>query len=139
MMTNILWYHAAHEDSEAWFGGFKTREEAIVAGQNERDGYFWVCLATSTPLRLADWLGLDDILERAEETFADSERANPENDDEVFSVSGEQAADLQARLSAACDEWQAAHGLIFAARTFDHMEAFERIEVTSRDQVAFDV
>lgn len=122
-----LWYHATSEDAEVWHGSHATREEAIDAGRGESDSDFWVCEALNKPLRLAEWLGIEDLLERAEEIFSDSDRAT-ENDDTVFDATQEQIADFEARIRAACDEWQAAHNLKFTCWSFDWMGKPERIE-----------
>ena len=124
-----LWYHAPFEDAEAWHGGFDTRAEAVANGDRTYDDYFFVALGVNPPLRLADWIGADDILERATETLADSDRTTGDEDQDWFAVTVDQAADLAARLRQACDDWQAAHGLVFTCWCFAAMSPPERIDV----------
>ncbi|WP_417724605.1 hypothetical protein [Salipiger sp.] len=91
---------------------------------------FHIAEARQDPLRLADWIGLETILERADEWLADSDRVLSENDDGPwFEATAAQAEDLQDRISRACDEWQAAHGLVFTSRTFSHQRNEEHVVV----------
>ena len=125
-----LWYHAAYDDSESWHGACATREEAIAEGKAEHDSSFYICSASSPPLRLADWINADQVLEQAEEQLFESDRVASECDDGPwFEVTPDQRRDLVERLQRACDEWQAAHGLVFTCRTFEHMSPPERIDL----------
>lgn len=83
---------------------------------------FSVIEATHDPLRLADWIYADTMLERADDALADSDRVSCEHDGNGpwFKATPEQEADLIQRVKAACDEWQAAHGLVFKSTTFSH-------------------
>lgn len=130
-----LWYHADCEDSESWFGACATREEAIEDGKDEYDGSFFVCRASNPPLRLADWINADDVLERADEQIADSDRVGGEWDEGPwFEASPEQAADLAARLREACDDWQAAHGLVFTCRTLADISTPELVTIEPEEE-----
>jgi hypothetical protein len=125
-----LWYHAPHADSENWYGGIPTREECIEEAKGEYDDVFYVCRASNPPLRAAEWIGADELLERAEDSIFDSDRVCSEYDDgPIFECTPEQEADLVERVKRAVDEWQAAHSLTFKCRTFASMEVAERIEV----------
>lgn len=70
-------------------------------------------------IRIADWIGANHAVNNAECEIADSDRIFSECDPgPIFYCTTEQSADLAARLKSACDEWQAAHGLVFTANTF---------------------
>lgn len=124
------WYQARHEEG-SYGGPYGSRDEAIAEGRGEwgddDDGGFWVAEATNPPVKLSDWIGADDLIERAEEAVFDNDRASSEWDDSIFEASKEQKADLKARISAACDEWQKAHGLTFHCSTFEAMRNVEHI------------
>ena len=123
------WYYAASEEGP-YTGPFATRDDAISEAQGDYDGgSFWVAEAKNPPVRLADWIGADWILERAGESLWDNDRVCSEFDDgDVFVCSKEQEADLITRLKAACDEWQASHSLVFTTYTFEQMRDVEFIK-----------
>lgn len=130
------WYQARHEEG-SYSGPYATREDAIAEGRGEWDDDFgfWVAEATNPPVMLSDWIGADDLIERAEESIFDNERASGEWDDSIFDASKEQKADLKERITAVCDEWQKAHGLTFQCSTFEAMRNVEFIPgVPSPDQ-----
>ncbi len=82
---------------------------------------FYICEAKQDPLRLSDWIGLDWLIDRAEENLADSERVSCEHDDGPwFDITKEQEAELCEALRKACDDWQVSHGLKFHSSTFSH-------------------
>ena len=122
------WYQARFEEG-SYSGPHATREDAIAEGRDECDGDgFHIAEATNPPIRLADWIGADYMLERADESVFDNDRASNEWDDVIFSATKEQEADLVVRIRTACDEWQAAHGLIFHCCSFEGMRNHEFIE-----------
>lgn len=131
--ADVPWqWYSGRDDENFSFGPCDTREEAIRLAvedgmceeRSADDPEVWenhihLIEAQSAPLRLADWIATDTLLERADEAVADSDRACYEHDDGPwFEATPEQEADLAARLRRACDEWQAAHGLTFTCRTF---------------------
>lgn len=124
------WYQARHEEG-SYSGPYATREDAIAEGRGEwgddDDVGFWIAEATDPPVKLSEWIGADDLLERAEESIFDNDRASMEWDDLIFDASKEQEADLKARIIAACDEWQKAHKLTFHCSTFESMRNVEYI------------
>lgn len=124
------WYYARNEEG-SYNGPHPTREDAIAEGrgdygEDDRDG-FWVAEATNPPVKLSEWIHAGDPLEDAEDAIFDSDRASAEWDDVIFEASEEQQADLKARIIAACDEWQEAHGLTFQCSTFEAMRNVEHI------------
>ncbi|RRH72028.1 hypothetical protein [Falsigemmobacter faecalis] len=126
------WHWAPFED-EYWVGPFDSRELAIEAGKQEReDSGFYVAQAINAPIKLSDWIGADDLIERADESIFDSDRVSSEFDDIVFTATKAQQQDLAARVKRACDEWQEAHGLSFHASTFAEMTPPERITASER-------
>ncbi len=129
--THTKWFYSRQEDSEFWFGGSSTREEAIAQGRGDFDDSeeFWICAASNPPIRLADWIGAEQLIKRAAEKLADSDRTHSEADEDAnfFNVSAEQGSDLVKRIQTACDEWQAAHGLVFTVQTFTDFDRFEAV------------
>ncbi|MFC3569170.1 hypothetical protein [Paracoccus simplex] len=131
--ADVPWqWWAGRDDENFSFGPCNTREEAIrlavedgMCEESSADdpevweNHIHLIEAQQAPLRLADWIGTDTLLERADEAVADSDRVCYEHDDGPwFEATTEQEADLAARLRRACDEWQTAHGLTFTCRTF---------------------
>lgn len=132
------WYWARYDDSEAWHGGVQTRDDAVREGRADfdLDDGFYIVEASNPPVMLADWIGDgDDLIDRAHDQLFDSDRISSEHDDgDIFTVTPEQVADLTARIRAACNDWQAAHGLVFTVRSFASMEVAEYVPpVTSGD------
>lgn len=121
MMEEWKWYAGSNEETFG-HGPFDTREQAI----EELDGYGgYVVMARKVPLRLSSYFDVDRLLENAEETAYDM--AN-EDGDPLFDVTDEQEADLQARVRAAIDAWQYAHGLTFIPWSFSETKHEERIQ-----------
>lgn len=135
------WWAGRSEDGLMTVGPVDSREaiiaEAVADGGFEDDGdgdgplhCFHICEAMKRPLRLADWISADQVLEMADESLADSDRSSSEFDcDPAFTATPEQGADLAERLRAACDEWQAAHGLTFTCCTFEASRKHEFVTV----------
>ena len=89
---------------------------------------FHIVEARQDPLRLADWIDLDWILNRADEALANSDMVSCEYDDGPwFEATKEQELDLADRLKRACDEWQIAHVLKFTSNTFSHSRNSETV------------
>ena len=123
------WWAGSNEE---WMqhGPFESREDAIAESVSDGTGEFkdedgslklgiHVVEARQDPLRLSEWLELDQLIERAEENLADSDRVASEYDGGPwFEITFEQKTDLEKRIRQACDEWQAAHGLAFKTRRF---------------------
>lgn len=122
------WYYARHEEG-SYSGPFDSRDDAIAEGSGDYDDEygFWVAEAKNPPVNLSDWIRADDLLEYAEDSIFDNDRASQEWDDTVFDATPEQQKDLAARVKAACDEWQKAHGLTFKCSTFESMRNMEFI------------
>lgn len=140
MSENYKWY-GGYNDEECQYGPYSAKEEVISEAVDDRMGEFqdedgkWkigvhICEARNEPLRLADWVESDRLLERADEDVYESDRVSGDYDDGiVFKCTPEQERDLQQRIKAACDEWQAAHGLVFTVRTFSHTRSHEYVVV----------
>ncbi len=138
--TTSPWQWWAGKDEEVFTVGPEDTREAIIQaaiddclGECQDDDGTWklsfhIVEARQDPLRLADWIEADELLERAEDGVADSDRTSSENDDGPwFECSPEQEKDLQERIKRACDEWQAAHGLVFTCITFSHTRNSEHV------------
>ena len=140
--TESRWQWWAGADEE-WctVGPEDSREAIIQAATNDSLGEFqdeegrWklgfhIVEARQDPLRMADWIEADDLLNRAEDGVADSDRVTSEYDDgPYFECTPAQNKDLRERIERACDEWQAAHGLVFPCRTFSHTRKNEHVFV----------
>lgn len=91
---------------------------------------FHIVEARQDPLRLADWIDFERMLESAEEHLAESDRTCSEYDDGPwFQYTPAQERDLHERIKRACDEWQTAHGLVFKCRTFSDTRGEEYVIV----------
>lgn len=121
-MTHQEWKWYAGRNEETFSEGpFDTREQAIA----ELDGYAgFVLLARKVPLRLSQFFHADTFLENAEDSAYDM--AN-EDGDPLFDISSDQQADLEARVRAAIEAWQYAHGLTFEPWSFTGTKNLERI------------
>lgn len=132
MSTSDWKWYAGTNEEHMIYGPCDTREEVIEEGRQDRVGEFqnddgeWmvglhVVEARSAPLRFADWIDFDGLIERADESVLDSDRASSEFDEgPFFDPTPVQSADLEARIKQACDDWQTAHGLVFTCQTFSH-------------------
>ena len=144
--ADVPWQWWAGRDDEFFrIGPCATREEAIQEAvgdgmceeRSDADPEIWenrihLIEAQQAPLRLADWIDTDTVLERADESLSESDRGGGEYDDGPwFEYTPAQEADLAARLRRACDEWQAAHGLVFTSTTFSATRNAEFVVVPS--------
>lgn len=143
--TTERWAWWASSDGEFYrIGPCATRAEVIAEAVSDEVGYLddgafriEVCEARTNPLRLADWIGADSLLERAGEDVWDSDRVCSEfDDDDIFAVTADQGKDLIERIKRACDEWQAAHGLVFKVHTFSAMRSMEVVTLTPDEATA---
>lgn len=147
--TTGAWQWWAGSDEEWCTVGPEDAREAIIQaaindslGEFEHEGGGWnlsfhIVEARQDPLRLADWIEADRLLERAEEGMSDSDRVSSEYDDGPwFECTPEQEKDLEERVKRACDEWQAAHGLVFSCATFSHTRNKEHVIVELPDDRA---
>lgn len=141
-MSNTGWkWWTGTNDEIMTYGPHDTREDAIREAQEDRIGEFqdkdgtWkigchVVEACQDPLRLADWIDADRLLELAEDRLSDSDRVAADEDrGPFFECTPEQEKDLAERIARGCDEWQAEHGLVFTCRTFSAMRNAEYVVV----------
>ncbi|ASV86493.1 hypothetical protein CES85_1036 [Ochrobactrum quorumnocens] len=128
--TKWQWWGGRDEE---WFtiGPCESKEEVIQLAIDERVGEFFsddgkwyvavhVIEAQQEPVKLSDYiLDADRLLQSAEESLAESDRASAEYDEgPYFDATGDQISDLDKRTRLACDEWQHSHGLKFVPSTF---------------------
>lgn len=115
------WYSGSSEEVFT-NGPFETRDEAA---QNLEGFGGFVIEAYKSPLHLSNHFYAESLLEDAEEDV--SELAD-EDGSLIFLTTKEQEIDLQAKVRAAIDEWQKAHGLTFIPWCFSSSRNLERIE-----------
>ncbi len=123
------------------YGPHETRDEVIAEATSDGIGEFqaedgtWkisihVCEARKDSLWLSDWImEIDELLERADEAVSDSDRASEHDDPPYFDCKKEHQADLERRIKAACDEWQAANNLFFKTWTFSASRNHEHVVI----------
>ena len=136
------WWAGSAPDGMMIVGPYDTKAEAIEAAVNDGFGEwldesedppvwkntFVVLEARQDPLRLADWIDLEWIVEKADENLANSDRVDSEFDDGPwFEVTPEQEESLRRSLAAACDEWQRQNNLVFTCCTFSASRNMETI------------
>lgn len=140
--TPWKWYAGQNDE---WFavGPFDTREELLKQAEGERLGEFFddadatwklafhVVEARSDPLRLADYVDVESLLERAEESLEASDRMTEVDEGPIFDCSPEEQLDLELRIKSACDRWQAVHGVKFHVKSFSHSRNGERVVLSS--------
>lgn len=149
--TSEVWQWWAGDNEERYsVGPCATREEAIAEAidadiglEEAADGPVnHLCLCEALifpPQRLADYLDLERIIERAEEKADDKGLIDHEGDHRLFAASDDQLNDLAERLKRACDEWQQAHGLVFESLGFQcvrNEEAGTFVKVAPRTEPA---
>lgn len=133
------WRWWCSSDAETYQGPHFTREDAIAAGLDYSMGehrdesgklmcHFYIAEARQAPLLLSDWIDVERMIIDADETLSESDRTAAECDEgPFFEVSSEQHNDLEARIKAACNEWQKAHALVFTCKTFSDSRNQETI------------
>lgn len=130
--SNEEWCTVGPEDSRDAIIQAATND-SLGEFENDKGGWslgFHIVEARQDPLRLADWIDSDTILERAEDNVADSDRVSTEFEDGPwFECTPEQEKDLEERIKRACDEWQTAHALLFSCSTFSHTRNQEHVVI----------
>lgn len=117
MSENWKWWVGSND--ERFSTECDTREEAVrIAREEYEDGAYIVEAIKPGNILLSNYFRADRFIEEADEQAYDH-HGDPEGDSYVFEdVHGSVAADLQATVRAAIDEWQARHGLIFTGFKF---------------------
>lgn len=127
-MTENKWkWYAGSNDEHYAIGPCETRDDAIQQGRVDfgDDVGFYIIEAQKVHIRLADYIGADNVLEEAEERAYD---LTNEDGDPIFDVTEDQYKDLSSRLRTACDEWQKAHAINFIPWAFTSTGNAEFIE-----------
>jgi len=128
--TAPWWYSF---DDERFQGPFDTREAAIAEGEDyyDPDG-FYICQATqSATLRLADFIEVDDLIERANDCAYDL--GDPDGSP-LFDPKTEDTKDLLITLRAAVNEWQDRRGIVFKPWAFTWQGRSEWVGVKKDDE-----
>lgn len=133
------WEWWAGDDELKTIGPCSTKEQAIAEATSDGIGEFqdetgtWmlgfeVIEGRQDILKLSTWAHLDSLVERANDAAMD-DFPDEFQDDDIFTVTPEQNADLVERLTRAIDDWQAIHRLRFKARRFSAVRNAEDIAV----------
>jgi hypothetical protein len=139
--TPWKWYAGQNDE---WFalGPFDTREELLKQAEGERLGEFFddtdgawklafhVVEARSDSLRLADYVDVESLLERADERLESSDRMTEVDEGPIFDCSPEEQLDLELRIKGTCNRWQAIHGVKFHVKSFSHTRNGERVALS---------
>lgn len=137
------WYAGSDEENFS-IGPCDTREEALAQATDERCGEFkddgwklsiYLVEARKDPIRLADYIDVEQMLERADEAVSGSDRASEYDDLPYFDLSAQQIDDLIERIKRACDAWQAEHNIIPAMYTFSSCRKHEHVIIALPDEV----
>jgi hypothetical protein len=129
MTDETKWFWWASTDEENYhIGPCNTRDEVIETAINDELGMddvdgrwvsrFWITEAQQHPVMLSEFIDVDRMVECADEDFFDSDLVGDGQDAPFFKTTMDQDADLIARIKTACDEWQAAHNLVFKPWAF---------------------
>jgi hypothetical protein len=146
-MTGVQgqWQWWISGDAENYQGPFASREEASAEARGQAMGEhldergvtmlrFYITEARQDPLVLADWIDVEEVIDRAEEALVVSDRVGAECDKGPwFDYPAATFADLEARIKQACTDWQTAHGLVFTCRTFSASRNEETILIPARE------
>jgi hypothetical protein len=140
-MTNEGWSWWSGFDEEHFsFGPFSSRDEAIAEAQSDACGEFqdkngtwkvgiWLVEARKDPLRLAEYINVERMLECADEAVGESDRASEDDDPPYFDITPQQEADLTECIKRVCDAWQTEHKIWPDTYTFSAMRNHEYIVV----------
>lgn len=116
-MADGQWGWWVGHSEERYHTECDSREEAVRIATEEQDGGYICEAQKNDDLRLSRYFTADRLIEYAEECSYD-DFGDPDGDFPIFEVSSDQGADLEKRVRAAIDEWQADHGLTFKAWKF---------------------
>lgn len=111
------WCHARHREGAFSGMDYESREEALKDAFAHYDGDETFCVQQyrQRPIRIADAMDAERILERALEGELGEGlldyAGDPEDGEINFPVTEDQTRDLERRLKAACDAWQAVNAI----------------------------
>lgn len=129
---------ASFDGGERYSVGPEVSREAVIEAAREYGGGdpFVVVEATQRPVRLSDFIDVEDLVERADER-AWEDHGDPDDPDDSgnpifdFSATGPVAANLEARIKRAVDEWQDANGVAPVSWRFTETRNEETIPASS--------
>ena len=126
------WYFSTCEEGP-YEGPFGTREEVLAEAADQGYDSVYIAQASKTPVDLAEWIGdLDDLVAAADDRLSESDRVTPEFDDEaIFQMTAEAAADLEKTVKAAIRGWQLGTGHLFTTNTFARMTTPEAVDLSA--------
>lgn len=147
--TEWAWW-AGRDDEFFTVGPCTSREEAISAAvrdgccedrADDGEGFvnrIYLVEAQNAPLRLADFIDVEQMIERADEDIGESDRVSYEFGDEppYFDPTPEQTADLTQRVKAAVEAWQDAHGITVTTCTFSATRNREFVVLPAPEKAA---
>lgn len=136
-MSGAGWKWWAVRFGEHFCGPFDEKDEAIREGKRVFPASFEIFETLHEPLRLADWIDVEKMLELAEEKVAESPAASPIFDEWFyFDSSPDHDNDLGERVKRVCDEWQAANGIVFGRPTFSSVRNKQTITESETPEAA---
>lgn len=135
---NWAWWAGTEYSDTFAVGPCATRQEAIdqacaeKVGYREKDGEAYcrmtITEAINPALQLSDWIDVEEMVDRADEQVADSDRVCYEFDEPpYFAIEPEAFKDLTDRVKRAVSDWQKIHRPNFKVCTFERMRNTETV------------
>ena len=127
----MKWYASTNADTIE-IGPFRTRKQAIRAGQKEYDEDFYVMQAKrKPPIKLGNYFRISDFIDRLQDEL-DEDGVFGE-DSGGLSLSCKDELSLQADIRIAINKWQRKKHIKIVPWTLEHLGPAELIAVQRKD------